>query len=79
MDLDFGAGVEDSGKVIPEEELPFEALDINNLVQEEDLESIRTGKLSLRELVARSGVDCQLVDVWVIDLPGPKHTGTLLK
>lgn len=79
MDLDFGAGVEDSGKVIPEEELPFEALDINNLVQEEDLESIRTGKLSLRELVARSGVDCQLVDVWVIDLPDPKHTGTLLK
>lgn len=79
MDLDFGAGVEDSGKVIPEEELPFEALDINNLVQEEDLESVRTGKLSLRELVARSGVDCQLVDVWVIDLPDPKHTGTLLK
>ena len=79
MDLDFGADVEDSGKVIPEEELPFEALDINNLVQEEDLESIRTGKLSLRELVARSGVDCHLVDVWVIDLPDPKHTGTLLK
>lgn len=43
MDLDeLGADVEDKGKVIPEEELPFEALDINNLAQEEDFESIRT-------------------------------------
>lgn len=42
--LDFGADVEDPGKVIPEEELPFEALDINNLVQEEDIESVRTGQ-----------------------------------
>ena len=79
MDLDLGAGVEDSGKVIPEEELPFEALDINNLVQEEDLESVRTGKLVLTEFVVRSRVDCHLVDAWVIDLPDPKHTGSLLK
>jgi len=29
----------------PQEELPLEALDINNLVQEEDFESVRTGQL----------------------------------
>ena len=45
MDLDSCADLEGSEKVVPEEELPFEALDINNLVQEEDLESIRTGQL----------------------------------
>ncbi|KAF9643382.1 hypothetical protein BDM02DRAFT_3151652 [Thelephora ganbajun] len=61
IDLDFGTDVEDPTKVVPEEELPFEALDVNNIVQEEDLESIRT------------------VDVWVADLPDPKHTATLLK
>jgi tRNA-specific adenosine deaminase 3 len=44
MDFDSGADVEDRGKVIPEEELPFEALDINNLVQEEDLDSVRTSR-----------------------------------
>ena len=38
--------IEDREKVIPEEELPFEALDINNFVEEEDLESVRTGQLS---------------------------------
>jgi len=45
MDLASGADAEDLGKVVPEEDLPFEALDINNLVQEEDLESVRTGQL----------------------------------
>lgn len=38
--------IEDREKVIQEEELPFEALDINNFVEEEDLESVRTGQLS---------------------------------
>ena len=33
-------------RVVPEEELPFEALDINNFVREEDLDSVRTGQLS---------------------------------
>jgi len=42
--LDFGMDVEDPRKVIPEEELPFEALDINDFAQEEDLESVRTGE-----------------------------------
>lgn len=42
-DLDPGVEVGDIRKIIPEEELPFEALDINNLVQEEDFESVRTG------------------------------------
>jgi len=45
MDLRFGADVKVPGKVVPEEELPFEVLDINNLVQEEDIESVRTGQL----------------------------------
>ena len=36
----------DPGRVIPEDELPFEVLDINNFVQEEELESVRTGQLS---------------------------------
>jgi len=44
--LGFGMDVEDLGKVIPEEELPFEALDINNFVEEEDLGSVRTGQLN---------------------------------
>lgn len=44
MDFDFDVDVEDPGKVIPEQDLPFEALDINNLAQEEDLESVRTGQ-----------------------------------
>ena len=44
--LDFGMDVEDPGKVIPEGELPFEALDINSFVQEEDLESVRTSQLN---------------------------------
>ena len=48
MDLYAGVDVEDLGKVVPDEELPFEALDINNLVQEEDLESVRTGQLERR-------------------------------
>ena len=43
--LDLGAEDGDRGKVIPEEELPFEALDISNLVQEEDLESVRISRL----------------------------------
>jgi hypothetical protein len=43
MDSNSGAKIEDIRKVIPEEELPFEALDINNLVQEEDFESVRRG------------------------------------
>lgn len=46
--LDFRVDVKDPGKVIPEEELPFEALDINNFVLEEDLESVRTGQLDWR-------------------------------
>lgn len=46
VDLDFGVNDEDPRKVIPEEELPFEALDINNIVQEENLESVRTGQLN---------------------------------
>jgi tRNA-specific adenosine deaminase 3 len=50
MDLDFGMDVEDLGKVIPEEDLPFEALDMNNFVQEEDLESVRIGQLNPRGL-----------------------------
>lgn len=45
VDPDFGADIEDPGKIIPAEDLPFEALDINNFVQEEDLESIRKGQL----------------------------------
>lgn len=45
VDPDFGTDIEDLGKVIPAEELPFEALDINNFVQEEDLESVRKGRL----------------------------------
>jgi len=45
MDLRFGVDVQVPGKVVPEEELPFEALDINNLVQEEDFGSVRTGQL----------------------------------
>jgi len=49
VNLYSGAGVEDLGKVVPEEELPFEALNINNLVQEEDLESVRTGQLERRD------------------------------
>lgn len=44
IDLDLAVGVEDRGKVIPEEELPFEALVISNLVQEEDYESVRTSR-----------------------------------
>ena len=50
MDLDFCVEVEDPGRVIPEEELPFEALDINNLVQEEDVESVRTGESTTGKL-----------------------------
>ena len=46
VDLDFGLDAEDPGKVVPEEELPFEVLDINNALQEEDLESVRTGQLN---------------------------------
>ena len=42
--FDLGVNVEDRGKVIPEEGLPFQALDINNLLQEEDLESVRTSR-----------------------------------
>lgn len=48
LDLDFWMEIEDLGKVIPEEDLPFEALDINNFVEEEDLESVRTGQLNRR-------------------------------
>jgi len=70
--------IEDRGKVIPEEELPFEALDINNFVEEEDLESVRTGQLNWR-LTVFPVVDRCPVDVWVVDLPDPKHTATLLK
>ena len=44
MDLDPGEDVEDPKRVVPEERLPFEAIDINNLEQEEDLESVRTGQ-----------------------------------
>ena len=33
------------GKAILEDELPFEALDINNLLREEDFESVHTGQL----------------------------------
>ena len=44
MDLDSRVDAEDPEKVIPVEELPFEALDINNLLQEEDAESVRTGR-----------------------------------
>jgi len=79
MDLDFGVQVEDPGKVIPEEDLPFEALDINNLVQEEDLESVRVGQLNWRGFIAWSVADRQPVDAWVVDLPDPKHTATLLR
>jgi len=49
-DLEFAVDVEGSGKVVPEEELPFEALDINNSLQEEDLESVRTGQSNCRSL-----------------------------
>lgn len=45
-----GVDLEDRGKVIPKEELQFEALDINNLVQEEDLESVRTSRLQERDI-----------------------------
>lgn len=76
--MDIGVDVEDSRKVVPEEELPFEALDINNFLQEEDLESIRTGQSNWR-LVVCPVIDGCPVDVWVIDLPDPKHTATLLK
>lgn len=79
MDLDFGVQVEGPGKVIPEEDLPFEALDINNLVQEEDLESVRVGQLNWRGFIAWSVADRQPVDAWVVDLPDPKHTATLLR
>ena len=43
LGLGFGVDVEDPTKVIPEEVLPFEALDVNALLQEEDLKSVRTG------------------------------------
>jgi len=49
VDLCSGVGIEDLGKVVPEEELPFEALIINNLVQEEDLESVCTGQFERRD------------------------------
>ena len=48
MDLDSRVDAEDQEKVIPVEELPFEALDINNLLQEEDVESVRTGRSEQR-------------------------------
>ena len=38
----------DLGKVVSEEQLPLEALDINNFVQEEDIEPVRAGQLSWR-------------------------------
>lgn len=50
IDLDFGMDIEDPRRVIPEEDLPFEALDINNFVEEEDLRSVRTGQLNWRGL-----------------------------
>ena len=50
MDLDSDVDVEDRGKVVTEEELPFEALDISNLMQEEDFESVRTGGVTVRRL-----------------------------
>ena len=49
VDLDFGMDVEDPGKATPKDELPFEALDINNFV-EEDLESVCTGQLNWKDL-----------------------------
>ena len=45
MGPDFDA---DLGKVVSEEKLPFEALDISNFVQEEDIEPARTGQLNWR-------------------------------
>jgi len=48
-DLYSDADLKDLGKVVPEEELPFEAININNLVQEEDLESVRTSQLERRD------------------------------
>ena len=50
MDPEFGTDVEDPEKAIPDEELPLEALDINNFVQEEDFESVRTGQLNQSRL-----------------------------
>ena len=44
----FGVGLEGPTKVVPEEVLPFEALDVNDLLQEEDLKSVRTGQRSQR-------------------------------
>ena len=52
MDLDIDVDVEDPEKIVPEEELPFEALDINNFPQEEDLGSIRTSQLNRRGLLS---------------------------
>ena len=48
LGLGFGVGLEDPTKVVPEEVLPFEALDVNDLLQEEDLKSVRTGQRSQR-------------------------------
>lgn len=44
--IDLGSGMEGEGrgKVVQEEELPFEALEVNNLVQEEDSASVRTSR-----------------------------------
>lgn len=71
MDLSPGVDVEDPKRVIPEEELPFEALDINDIVQEEDLESVRTMDVW--------GVDLPdprrttLVLKWIKQTPGLEH------
>jgi hypothetical protein len=42
-DLESSVDVGDPTEAVPEGELPFEALDINSLIQEEDIESVRKG------------------------------------
>ena len=66
------------GRVVPQEELPFETLDINSFAQEEDTKSICTGQSSWKLAICPMADRCS-VDVWVIDLPDLRHTATLLK
>lgn len=42
-DRGFNVEVKGREEFVPVDELPFEALDINDSVREEDLESVRTG------------------------------------
>lgn len=65
-------------EIIPEDQLPFVRMKLLEDEAEDELSSVRTGMSYI--LCVLSAYRKQMVEpAWVIDVPDPRHTNTLLK